>query len=98
LFSRLASAVEARSARLGKLRCKTIFAVELQEANERSERQTLDNEGRKHNRKGGEHDQIALREVAGEREGGCQRHQPAHPAPANQYALAQCWWRDIAAK
>ena len=73
-------------ARLGQLRREPVFAVEPEQADERREGQALDDQRRQHHREGGEHDQVALREVGGKREGGRERHQPAHPAPADQHA------------
>ncbi len=76
-------------ARLGQFRRKPVLAVELQETHERRERQALDHQRRQHDREGREHDQVALRKAGGKREGGRERHQPAHPAPADEHAVAQ---------
>ena len=87
--SSAASAASASAARpVASSPAIAAFAVEPEQAHQRPEGQALDDQRRQHHGEGGEHDEVALREVGRQREGGRERHEAAHAAPADQHRLA----------
>src|SRR6185369_12060574 len=58
-----------------------IVLIEFQRKDHRPQRQALDHERPQHHGKGRQQDEIAVRETLGQREGGRQRNDTAHPAP-----------------
>ncbi len=69
------------AAGLGGLARDRIVLLEFQREDQRPQRQALDHERPQHHRKGRQQDEIAIREISGQREGRRQRNDAAHAAP-----------------